>query len=99
MSQVLLVTVTHEITGAHYDFFVEPWTKRRRLFLVELIIFEACVIVGVVLLLTGSGFTRDLTIAVGLIAVMIIHMMMRLTYFKRVLPDIRRQREDGRPPN
>ncbi|MGC1419450.1 MAG: hypothetical protein WA786_04945 [Acidimicrobiales bacterium] len=78
---------------------MEPWTKRRRLFLVELIIFEACVVVGVVLLLTGSGFARALTIAVALIAVMIVHMMMRLTYFKRVLPDIRRQREEGRPPN
>jgi hypothetical protein len=90
---------TQELPAVRYALFVESWSKRRRLFLVELIIFEACVVVGIVLLLTGSGFARALTIAVALVAVMIIHMTMRLTYFKSVLPDLRRQRENGRPPS
>lgn len=90
---------TQELSAVRYALSVESWSKRRRLFFVELIIFEACVVVGIVLLLTGSGFARALTIAVALIAVMIIHMMMRFTYFKSVLPDLRRQRESGRPPS
>jgi lysylphosphatidylglycerol synthetase-like protein (DUF2156 family) len=69
-----------------------PWTMRRKLFLVETIIFLACIIGGLVILLTGHGYSHALEGAVFLFAVILIHLALRLTYFKQVLPEIRRQR-------
>lgn len=65
---------------------------RRKLFLVETLIFLACIIVGLVIVLTGHGFSHLLEGAVFLLAIMVIHLALRLTYFKQVLPEVRRQR-------
>jgi hypothetical protein len=70
-----------------------PWTTRRKLFLVETIIFRACMIGGIVLLFTGHGVSHAVQAAVFLLVVSLIHMGLRLTYFKQVLPEIRSHRE------
>jgi hypothetical protein len=69
-----------------------PWTKRRKQFLVETIIFLACTVGGLVFLLTGHGVSHALEGAIFVFAALVIHLTLQFTYFKQVLPEIRRQR-------
>jgi hypothetical protein len=50
---------------------------------------------GIAFLFIGHGFSHALEAAIFILVVSLIHLGLRLTYFKTVLPDIRRQREDG----
>ena len=69
-----------------------PWTKRRKLFFVETILFLACMVGGLVIVFIGHGASHKLEGAVILFAAVVIHLILQLTYFKQVLPEIRRQR-------
>ena len=62
--------------------------------MVELLTLEALVIAGVVLPLTGSEFDRIFSIAVGILVVLSIHLVLRLTYFNDVLAEVRRLRSE-----
>jgi hypothetical protein len=68
------------------------WTTRRKLFLFETLIFLACTIGAIVFELTGHGSSHALKGAVFLLVVFLVHIALRLTYFKSVLPEIRQQR-------
>jgi lysylphosphatidylglycerol synthetase-like protein (DUF2156 family) len=70
-----------------------PWTKRRKLLLVETIVFLACTVGGLVIVFAGHGTSHVLEGAVIVFAAIVIHLILQLTYFKQVLPEIRRQRE------
>lgn len=69
-----------------------PWTKRRTLLLVETIVFLACMVGGLVIVFAGRGVSHKLVGAVILFVAILIHLTLQLTYFKQVLPEIRRQR-------
>lgn len=68
---------------------MSKWSSKRKLYLIELVIFEALLIAGVVLDLSGSGFGRTIAISGGLLAIMLIHLVLRLTYLKGVLSEPR----------
>jgi len=68
------------------------WTKRRKQFFVETIVFLACIAGGLAIVLTGHGVSHKLVGAILLFVVLVIHLALQLTYFKQVLPEIRRQR-------
>lgn len=70
-----------------------PWTTRRKLFLVETLVFLVCMIGGIVFVLTGHGVSHALAGAVFLLLAIMIHAALRMTYFKQVLPEIKRERE------
>jgi len=69
------------------------WTKRRRLFLIETLAFLACMIVGIVLEVSISTLTARLVVASCMFAVMMANIVLRLTYFRAVLPELREERE------
>ena len=69
-----------------------PWTKRRKQFFVETIVFLGCMAGGLAIVSTGQGVSHKLVGAVFLFVVLVIHLALQLTYFKQVLPEIRRQR-------
>ena len=73
---------------------MEKWTKKRQLFLLELTVFLLCLAVGVVLELSGFGFVFDAVTSFSLVVIMIIHIILRLTYFRKVIPEIRQQRKE-----
>jgi len=70
-----------------------PWTTRRKLFVAEALVFTALMIAGIVFEVTGHGLSHALTGALVLLVVIAIHTTLRLTYFKGVLPEMRKQRE------
>jgi lysylphosphatidylglycerol synthetase-like protein (DUF2156 family) len=69
-----------------------PWTKRKKLLLIETIVFLACILGGILIVFTGHGASHKLEGAAILIVALVIHLILQLTYFKQVLPEIRRQR-------
>jgi uncharacterized membrane protein len=73
-----------------------PWSKRRRLFLVEQLLFLACVAAGVVLVFAISGVSGKIIVAVCLFAIMIANIILRYTYFRNVLPELRQERDRRR---
>ena len=72
---------------------MSKWSKKRRLFLAELLVFDALLTAGIILQFIGSGFGRALAIAAGMLAAMLVHIVLRLTYFKEVLAEVRKQRQ------
>jgi hypothetical protein len=78
---------------------MKQWSRKRRLFLIEFLLFDALVITGAVLALTGTGFDRALALATGLVAVILCHLVLRVTYFKRVPAEIRKERREHRDEN
>jgi hypothetical protein len=66
------------------------------LFLFETLIFLACAIGAIVFEVTGHGSSHALRGAVFLLVVFLVHIVLRLTYFKSVLPEIRQQRRSQR---
>jgi predicted Na+-dependent transporter len=72
------------------------WTTRRKLFLFETLIFLACIIGAIVFEVTGHGSSHALKGAVFFLVVLLVHIVLRLTYFKSVLPEIRQQRRNER---
>jgi hypothetical protein len=83
-------TYTHRVT------MTAGWTTRRKLFLFETLIFLACMIGTLVFEVTGHGSSHALKGAVFAFVVLLVHIALRLTYFKSVLPEIRQQRRSQR---
>jgi hypothetical protein len=73
-----------------------PWSKRRRIFLIENLVLLACLAVGVVLVFRISSVTGKIIVAVCLLAIMIVNLVLRLTYFRNVIPEIREERDRRR---
>lgn len=72
------------------------WNKRRRLFVVEQLLFLALLVVGVVLMFVGHGVGNIVTWAVFILVVTVANLVLRLTYFRTVLPEIREERKRHR---
>lgn len=70
-----------------------PKVQRRRLFLVENLVFLACLIAGVVLIFVISSVAAKFVIAACLLAIMVTNFVLRFTYFRDVLPQLREERE------
>ena len=70
-----------------------PWTTRRKRFLIETTIFMACMIGGLVYRFTGHGFSHALAAAIFLLVVMLVHAVLRQTYFKQVIVEIQSHRQ------
>jgi hypothetical protein len=56
----------------------------------------ACLAAEIILQLTSSGFNHALVLAIGIVVVLVIHLILRLTYFRDVLPEIRKERQGRR---
>jgi hypothetical protein len=72
------------------------WTTRQKLFFFETLTFLACIIGAIAFEVTGHGSSHALQGAVILLVVLLVHIALRLTYFKSVLPEIRQQRRSQR---
>lgn len=70
-----------------------PWTTGRKLFFIENTIFVACMIGGLIYLFTGHKVSRALAAAIFILVVMLIHAVLRQTYFKQVIPEIQSHRQ------
>jgi hypothetical protein len=55
--------------------------------------FMVCLLVGVILVFVVSSLGARVAVAVCLLLVMVANIILRLTYFKNVLPEIRQERE------
>jgi|SRR5665213_1484911 len=95
---------THSPTGEsdrgdvqNYSRDVETWSKKRKLFLVDLIILEVASVSGILLLLGSHGFGRDLTISIVLLVVCGTHLVLRLTYFKNIRSEVLEARRNRLP--
>ena len=73
-----------------------PWTKRRQLYAIEILIFLVCMIVGVVLAISVHGLGHQLLISGAIFVVLVAHLILRQTYFRNVIPEIRQERENRR---
>lgn len=67
--------------------------RRRRLFLITNLVFLACLAVGVVLVFVISSVAGKFVVAGCLFVVMTTNIVLRVTYFKNVLPEIREERQ------
>jgi hypothetical protein len=72
------------------------WGRRRRLFVVEQLLFLALLVVGVVLVFIGHGVAYKVTWAIFILVVILANLVLRLTYFRSVLPEIREERARSR---
>ena len=72
------------------------WNKRRRLFVVEQFVFLVLLVAGVVLVFIGHGATHKVTWAIFILAVIVANLVLRLTYFRSVLSEIREERARSR---
>jgi hypothetical protein len=68
------------------------WTLKRRLFVLEQVVVIACGLGGLVFMLTGHGQSRVLEGAIFIGVVVVANIVLRLTYFRSVLPEIREER-------
>ena len=69
------------------------WTLKRRLFVISQLAMIVCLIGGLVFMFIGRGFSHILEAAVFIAAVVVANLVLRLTYFRTVLPEIREERE------
>jgi lysylphosphatidylglycerol synthetase-like protein (DUF2156 family) len=72
------------------------WTFKRRLFIVEQLVLLACLIGGLIFMFAGHGFSRVLEGAIFIAVVVVANIVLRLTYFRTVLPEIREERRRSR---
>jgi hypothetical protein len=72
-----------------------PWTTRRKLLIIENVVFLACMIGGVIFVFTGHGRSHALAGAVFLLVIILIHTWIRQNYFKQVILEIRSHRQTG----
>lgn len=79
----------------NYDFEM-AWPKRRRLFLVENLLFLGCLVVGLVLVFMVSTVGGKIIVAGCLAAIMCLHGVLALTYFHDVRSEMREERERRR---
>lgn len=72
------------------------WSNRRRVFLIEHVAFLACLVIGLVLVFNVSAVSGKVIVALCLAVVMGLHGFLQLTYFRGVLPDLRKERQRHR---
>jgi hypothetical protein len=76
---------------------------RRRLFVIENLVSTACIVAGLVLVWVVPSIPGKVAVALCLMAILVTQGVLRFTYFKNVIPEIReekrrRGRSEGRPP-
>jgi dolichyl-phosphate-mannose--protein O-mannosyl transferase len=70
-----------------------PNLQRRRQFIIANFVFLACLVVGVVLVFVLSSVAAKFAVAACLLVIMVANIVLRFTYFKRVLSELREERE------
>lgn len=71
---------------------MESWVKKRRFFVLENLVFLASMILLIVLDLKGTGLGRAVAISCVMLGVIVIHSVLRYTYFRNLPSEIRKQR-------
>jgi hypothetical protein len=76
---------------------VKTWSRKRKLFLIDLVTFQIALVVGLVFLALGSAhYGRELTVAIALAAICAFQLTLRLTYFKGIQSQIAEERRNRR---
>jgi uncharacterized membrane protein len=73
-----------------------PNVQRRRLFLIENVVLVVCMVVGIVLIFVVSSGATQLVVFACLAVIAVINLILRLTYFRNVIPELRAERERRR---
>jgi hypothetical protein len=74
-----------------------PDLHRRKLFVIENFVSTGCLVVGVVLVWVVTSVPAKVAVALCLVAILIRQGVLRLTYFKNVIPEIRQEKRARRP--
>jgi len=76
---------------------MKTWSKRRRIFLVDLIVVEVASVSAILFLVGSHSVGRALTICIVMLFVLGIHLVLRLTYFKNIRSEILEERNNRLP--